>query len=159
MKCLPGQLWAVGASVEECGRSVGEPLLWQQVVSLDDSVNVSLMNPNCHPHEHVLGSLGNYTETEQVSMRDGAHLNHIKKTALKICVFGQVPLVRSPNPVQHRFVSWQDVNSYRDRIYVTGSPFPLIFRRYDRSSVYVEKHKKVFTFLPLQNLLLNYYGL
>lgn len=61
-RCLeasPGELWDVGASIEQSGGGMGEPLLRQQVVSLDGCINVTFVNPDRHPHQHVLGSLGN----------------------------------------------------------------------------------------------------
>lgn len=55
----PGKLWDVGASIEQSRGSMGEPLLGQQVVSLDGRINVTFVYPDRHSHQHVLGPLSN----------------------------------------------------------------------------------------------------
>lgn len=55
----PGELRNVGPSIEQSRGGMCEPLLRQQVVSLDGCINVTLVYPDRHSHQHVLGPLSN----------------------------------------------------------------------------------------------------
>lgn len=51
------QLGPGSASIEESRRGMSEPALAQQVVCLNGAVNVCLVDPHRHPHQHVLRAL------------------------------------------------------------------------------------------------------
>mmetsp|Transcript_19727 Transcript_19727/g.38612 ORF Transcript_19727/g.38612 Transcript_19727/m.38612 type:complete len:405 (-) Transcript_19727:253-1467(-) len=52
-------------SVEECGRGVGEELLRHELVCLNGTVDVILVDANGHTHEHVLRALSDLTVKAQ----------------------------------------------------------------------------------------------
>lgn len=61
--CVPGKLRTVGACVEQRRGGVSEPLLREQVVGLNGSSDIFLMDANWNSHKHVLWPLRNYIHT------------------------------------------------------------------------------------------------
>ncbi|MPC34506.1 hypothetical protein E2C01_027898 [Portunus trituberculatus] len=73
----PGELWAAGGSIEERWRGVSEPLPRQQLIGLNGSINVLLVDANRHSHQHVLRPLHHLAVDLQEDVHLGPHLDFL----------------------------------------------------------------------------------